>query len=115
MTGRVMGLRRASVHNHRDANEPMLLGALEQAKIQWVEAGPLDGWINLLGSHVPVEIKNPEGFDTMTAVQQAYLDLCDTNNWVYFIWRTLDDMVESINLFRKSKAWHDQHGRRRYV
>lgn len=53
-----MGKRRATVHNHRDTNEPAILAVLAQLSVAWIEAGPLDGWV-YIGEWIPVEIKMP--------------------------------------------------------
>ena len=97
-----MGARHGSVHNHRDANEPQLLAIAAQMGVGWTEGTPLDGWIHL-PEHVPVEIKNPAsgGAERFTDSEIEFLARCCHMGWTYFVWRTPDDVIASLNNYRR--------------
>ena len=87
--------RHATKFNHRDANERPLVKLAGQLGIHWIEAGPLDGWIAVPGmGFVPVEIKNPDGFNRLQPSQKDFIALCVSRNWPYRIWRTEQDVLD---------------------
>lgn len=96
---RIAAGRQRSTHNHRDANEPALIRCAERMGVMWIEAGPLDGWV-FLHQHIPVEIKNPDGRNRLTRLQLEYIGLCRRHDWPWLEWRTIEDVVSSINKYR---------------
>ena len=105
MGRRVMGALRASVHNHRDANEPSLLMAAAKMGVEWIEDGPLDGWITVNGEHIPVEIKEPEvegHADEFTPKQKSFMAYCRRRGARFLVWRTIDDVIDSLERLRRS-------------
>jgi hypothetical protein len=92
--------RRASRYNHRDANEPVILQALEQAGVYYVQAGPLDLWV-WLGAWTPVEIKVAKG--KLTAGQKAFISSCELFGRPYRIWRTPNEAIEAVNVWREQR------------
>jgi hypothetical protein len=90
--------RHASRFNKRDANEQIILHALELAGVEWYEAGPLDGWV-FLGQWIPVEIKTPRG--TLTDGQKAFIARCEIDGRPYRVWRNANEAVEAIQVYRE--------------
>ena len=95
--GRAMKFNR----NRRDANEEALLTIAEQFGAQWVEEGPLDGWVWFRGQWLgPAEIKLPEREGTAreyTPKQKRFLTWCRNHGARWLIWRTTDDVVRDLN------------------
>jgi len=87
-------VRHATRHNKRDHNERELVKAMADMGFEWHESGPLDGWIALQGKHVPVEIKN--GKNKLTDSQKKFIAYCDRKGLPYAIWRTVDEVVNSL-------------------
>lgn len=98
--------RHATRYNNRDDNEPELLGVAAVMGCEWIEGGPLDGWI-FVQRFIPVEIKNPDGKakpgrkGEFRASQERFIARCLRNNWPYLVWRTTDDVITSINALRR--------------
>jgi len=87
----------------RDANENELVGVAEQLGALWVQTGPLDGWFCWREHWYPVEIKRPDGprggrYDRhYTEAQILFLARCKERNAPVFTWRTVDDVLKSLN------------------
>lgn len=92
--------RHATRHNSRDANEPGIVDALSQIKVEWLEDGPLDGWVHVLG-WLPVEIKNPDGRNRLTRSQIAFKARCDRDKLPYAIWRSAEEAVNDVQRRRR--------------
>jgi hypothetical protein len=81
----------------RDANENDLVGYAEQLGLMWVQTGPLDGWALWREHWYPVEIKNVDGKNKYTDAQVLFLARCKERNAPVWTWRTLDDVMKSLN------------------
>jgi hypothetical protein len=89
--------RHSSRYNHRDANEGPIVKALQDMGVQWIEAGPLDGWV-WLGQFVPVEIKTAKG--KLTTGQKLFISDCELFGRPYRVWRTTDEAIEAVKVWR---------------
>jgi len=89
--------RRATRFNKRDSVEPDIVGALAAMGVLWIEGPPLDGWV-WFGQFIPVELKTSEGIFTQS--QKDFIEICELNRWPYRVWRSVDEAVESVNLWR---------------
>lgn len=86
--------------NPRDANEPELLSTALALGAQWLEQGPLDGWIWWRGTWIPVEIKRPEREGTAheyTPAQRRFFSWCQQRNARWLTWRTTADVIRDLN------------------
>lgn len=92
--------RYATRFNKRDANEAPILDALEAMGVNWIEAGPLDGWINVAGQWIPCEIKMPDG--RFTAGQKAFIDICKAFSWPHVVWRTPEEAIQFVQISREA-------------
>jgi hypothetical protein len=84
----------------RDANEESLLQVAQAMGGRWHEGPPLDGWILWRGLWLPVEIKMPEREghkDEYTPAQRRFLRFCENHRGPHLIWRTVDDVIQSLN------------------
>lgn len=84
----------------RDRNEEELLKVAEAMGAHWHQGPPLDGWIIWRGLWTPVEIKMPEREghkDEYTAAQQRFLRFCETYHGPRLIWRTVEDVIKSLD------------------
>lgn len=90
--------RRASIHNKRDYNERELLGMAASLYVEWIEGGPLDGWI-FIREFIPVEIKQHKGAQYQQS-QKEFIRACEAYGRPYLIWRTVDQVQRSITLLR---------------
>jgi hypothetical protein len=79
--------------NHRDANERDLLEFARSFGAEWIEEGPLDGWLGWRGKWSPVEIKNPLGKNRLTDGQREFIALCAAVRLPCLVWRTADDVM----------------------
>jgi hypothetical protein len=79
--------------NHRDANEQELLEFARSFGAEWIEEGPLDGWLGWRGKWSPVEIKNPLGYNRLTDGQREFIALCAAVRLPCLVWRTADDVM----------------------
>lgn len=91
--------RHATRHNHRDANEPAILRVLEQMNVEWIEAGPLDGWI-YIGQWTPVEIKNPDGRNRLQRGQKQFIEDCQALGRPHMVWRGVSDAIADVSKAR---------------
>lgn len=89
-------------YNNRDDNEPGIIKAFAQCGVEWTQAGPLDGWVFILG-HIPVEVKNPDGKNRFRPSQERYIAKCLLNRWPYLVVRTNEDVANAVNALRKSQ------------
>lgn len=93
-------------YNNRDDNEPALLDTLDEMKAEWVEAGPLDGWV-FVQHWIPVEIKNPEGKSRpgrkgeFRQKQIDFIAKCKLTGRPYLVWRTSEDVIDTVNALRR--------------
>ena len=78
----------------RDANENDLVAAAEQLGAEWVQDGPLDGWIGWRQRWFPCEIKTAKG--KYTEAQVKFLTRCRLRGLPVFTWRTLEDVTASL-------------------
>jgi hypothetical protein len=92
--------RHATRYDKRDATEPEILAALDRLGVYHYAAGPLDHWI-WLGRFVPLEIKTEDG--VLTKGQQDFVNLCEERGWPYRIWRTPNEAIEAVNLWREQR------------
>lgn len=86
--------------NPRDANEQALLTTALTLGAQWLEQGPLDGWIFWRGQWLPVEIKLPEREATKheyTPAQQRFFRWCRDRNARWLVWRTDADVIRDLS------------------
>lgn len=90
--------RHASRFNKRDANEFPILKALARLGVEWIEAGPLDGWAILAGRFIPCEIKTANG--KLTQGQTEFIAACERNSLPYGLWRSVDDAVKFVKSWR---------------
>lgn len=81
----------------RDGNEFDLVTAARQIGVHMVKAPPLDWWACFRGRWVPVEIKNPDGRNRYTDEQKLFLLHCRERQAPVWTWRTVDDIVTSLN------------------
>ncbi len=75
----------------RDGNESDLVKLARQCGAEWVDEGPLDGWIFWRGDWTPVEIKVPSG--RYTQLQKRFLERCRLNRARVWTWRTGEDVL----------------------
>lgn len=87
-------------HNVRDANEPAILRVLKQMSVEWIEAGPLDGWI-YIGQWIPVEIKNPEGRNRLQRGQKEFIENCQALGRPHMVWRGVSDAIADVSTTRE--------------
>lgn len=92
-------MRRPTVLNKRDANEPEILKVIGKLGVTWHEAGPLDGWIHV-GTWVPIEIKMPG--EPLTRGQEQFVEQCIALHRPFFIWRRVQDAISTIEYLRAS-------------
>lgn len=85
-------MRRAA---RRDSNENALVGTAEALGAYWVQTGPLDGWICWREYWYPVEIKH--GKNPYTDAQVLFIACCKERNAPVFTWRTVEDVLKSLN------------------
>lgn len=86
--------------NPRDANEDELLKVALKLGGQWLEQGPLDGWVFWRGIWLPVEIKRPEreGYaDEYTPAQKRFFRWCQQHNARWLTWRTPADVIRDLS------------------
>jgi len=93
--------RYATRFNKRDLAEPEILKVLAQLGVEWFEGPPLDGWIVLGKTFIPVEIKTKKG--KLTPGQKLFISNCQIHERPFRIWRTPLEAIESINEWRKIK------------
>jgi hypothetical protein len=89
--------------NRRDANEHELVTHARALGAQWLEEGPLDGWIYFRGVFTPTEIKTPEcegSSDEYTPAQLRFFRWCSEYRAKWFAWRTLDDVERDLGARR---------------
>lgn len=79
----------------RDLNENELVGYAEELGALWIQTGPLDGWVIWREHFYPVEIKR--GKNPYTDAQVLFLARCKERNAPVWTWRTIDDVVKSLN------------------
>lgn len=82
----------------RDANEKPLVELARKIGIQWIYAGPLDGWAWCieLEAWYPVEVKDPKKQgrkSEYTPAQIRFFDMCDQTGAPYYVWRTEQDVM----------------------
>jgi len=90
--------RRATRHNKRDAAEVPILKALVRLGVEWIEAGPCDGWVVLAGRFIPVEIKTGNG--KLTEGQAEFIANCERGGLPYGLWRSVEDAVKFVKEWR---------------
>lgn len=95
-----MSGRHATRHNQRDDNEPAILRVLKQMSVEWIEAGPLDGWI-YIGQWIPVEIKNPEGKNRFRPGQKLFVESCQALGRPHMVWRGASDVIADVTTARQ--------------
>ena len=91
--------RHATRFNKRDLCEAEGILALAAIGIEWVEAGPLDGWIAVDGNHIAIEWKMPG--ETLTPSQTRFIAYCERLGAPYRVWRSADEAVASVQEMRK--------------
>lgn len=91
--------RYASRFNKRDEVEPDGIEALAKLGVEWVEAGPLDGWI-WLGQWIPVEWKSGKR-KPLTQGQKDFIAQCNRTERPYRLWRTPLEAIESVQEWRR--------------
>lgn len=92
--------RHATKFNKRDANEQIIVSALADMGVCWVESGPLDGWI-FINRWIPVEIKNPDGLNKMRPSQEQFIRDCKLMARPWLVFRTTADAIEAVNALRR--------------
>lgn len=91
--------RYASLWNKRDQSEKPILQAIAKLGVEWIEAGPLDGWVYITSRWLPVEIKT--GNAPLTEGQQKFLANCIEAGRPCVIWRSAAEAVESVQSWRQ--------------
>lgn len=89
--------------NRRDANESTLVTHAKALGAQWLEEGPLDGWIHFRGVFTPTECKIPEregASDEYTPAQLRFFRWCSEHRAKWFTWRTLEDVERDLGARR---------------
>lgn len=97
--------RHSTRYNKRDLNETLIVHALNNLGVAWIEAGPLDGWV-WLNQWVPVEVKTPKG--KLTRGQQAFVDACEHFRRPCLVWRSAEDAIAAVQA--KRVPFTDGHG-----
>jgi hypothetical protein len=90
--------RRSTRYNKRDANELLILATLASCSVEWIEAGPLDGWVHL-GEWIPVEIKMPTG--KLTESQEDFITACHYWGRKYMIWRSAEEALKAVQAWKR--------------
>jgi len=93
-------LRRAA---RRDENEHALVSIARALGAQWVQAGPLDGWVCWRGRWMPVEIKRPEREGRKgeyTEEQLRFFQRCRERGSPWLVWRTERDVYDALGARR---------------
>ena len=95
-----MGMKRHN-RNTRDANEAALLTVARTLGADWLEEGPLDGWLWVARQQrwVPVEIKKPEReghAHEYTPAQRRFFTWCKACNAPWLVWRTTADVIRDL-------------------
>src|SRR5262249_42615194 len=83
----------------RDSNEHALVQLCRRLGAQWVEVGPLDGWLLWRGVWLPVEIKHPkrEGLThEYTPYQHRFFAFCRESGGRWLVWRTDADVLRDL-------------------
>lgn len=81
----------------RDANEGELVKVARQLGVYMVKAPPLDYWACLCSTWKCIEIKARKG--KYTPAQILFLAECVRNSAPQLTWRSVDDVIESVNLW----------------
>jgi hypothetical protein len=85
--------------NPRDGNEERLLKVAATLGGEWLEQGPLDGWVVWRGTWRPVEIKLPEREGLVheyTPAQKRFFGWCRTRSAKWLTWRTEADVIRDL-------------------
>ena len=90
--------RYASLWNKRDAVEAEIVMALAQMGVEFIEAGPCDGWI-FLDEWICVEIKS--GNAPLTKGQSAFIAQCEALGRPYRVWRSASEAIAGVQAMRE--------------
>jgi hypothetical protein len=88
--------------NTRDANELALITVAKALGGEWLEEGPLDGWVWIARQRrwMPVEIKLPERegqAHEYTPMQKRFFTWCRERCAPWFVWRTNADVIRDLS------------------
>lgn len=91
--------RHATRWNKRDENEPEILREIAKLGVEWIEAGPLDGWVYIVSRWLPVEIKTDKA--PLTEGQSKFLADCIDGGRPCVVWRSAVEAIESVQSWRQ--------------
>lgn len=81
----------------RDGNEGPLIRLARVMGARVKVCGPLDCWIHTARTGwVPVEIKNPDGYNRYTPDQIDFREWCAAWKMPTFTWRTREDVIKAL-------------------
>jgi hypothetical protein len=84
-----MSSRVARYAQRKDQNQADIVKAVALLGAEWLDEGPLDGWILWRGRWTPVEIKTAKG--TYTDAQVLFLAMCKERGAPVQAWRSISD------------------------